>query len=110
MSQGQAEDNRPKRAALVAVISAIFVAIVLVGLGYAAYVNSDINDEIAKPQVEDDLSNLANDKTSLPPLTKPVDGKEIQDKIDDLSDDLKEDKKSGNKLDTDSLSDKQLDL
>lgn len=102
------QEPKPKKTALVAIFSAIFVAFILVGLGYAAYVNSDINEDIAKPEVSDDLSDLANDD-SLPPLTKPVDGKEIQDKIDELSDDL-ESESDSKKLDSDAISDEELGL
>lgn len=104
------EKDKSQRTAIVAIMSAIFVAFVLVGLGYAAYVNSDIKDEIAKPEVEDDLSSLDTDDNDLPPLTKPVDGEEIQDKIDELSDDLKSEKSQDKKLDTNQLSDEKLGL
>lgn len=103
-----AENDGSRKNAIVAIASAIFVAIILVGLGYAAYVNSEISDEIAKPEVPDS-SALQDAESNLPPLTKPVDGKEIQDKLDDLSDEL-EDESNKKQLDSEALSDEELGL
>lgn len=102
-------NEKPKKTALVAVVSAIFVSLILVTLGYIAYANSDISKEITKPEVEDNLAEL-DGQNELPPLTKPVDGKEIQDKIDELSEDIENGKDTQNKLDTQSISDEELGL
>jgi len=108
MNPAEKENDGSKKNAIVAIASAILVAIILVGLGYAAYVNSEISDEIAKPEVPDN-SALQDAEADLPPLTKPVDGEEIQDKLDKLSDEL--DNEANNKqLDSNALSDEELGL
>ncbi|MBP6041525.1 hypothetical protein KA529_00705 [Candidatus Saccharibacteria bacterium] len=99
--------------AVFAIIAALSVALILVGLGYAAFVASNLDSSILKEQSEKDKDQQTASKDStkneLPAADLPVDVSEIDKKIDELDKEFDKNK-SADDFSSDQFSDKALDL
>lgn len=99
--------------AVFAIVAALSVALLLVGLGYAAFIASDLDSSIIKEKStkneEKQTAKKDQSKDELPGIEVPVDVSELDKKIDELD---KEFDKNKNKDDfsSDQFSDKALDL
>lgn len=100
------------KAAIIAIVVSVFVALLLVGLGYVSFITSNIDDSFSDPEVSKDQDLGESDRNQLPSLSEPVDSKEIQEKIDNLSKEFSgdEEDKTDKKLDVNNLSEESLGL
>lgn len=102
------EAQKSKKTAVLAIIIAVIFALLLVGLGYAAYEASDLDGTINKPTTKN--TGSIPDANELPAENQPVNSEEIKQQIDQLSEDFSKSNSESADFSEDELSDESLGL
>ena len=99
--------------AVFAIVAAVSTALILVGMGYAAFVFSGLDSTISKDQKVNKEHSQQEDREQankgLPAIDTPVDVNEINKKIQDLDKEFAKDT-SKDDFNNDAFSDKALNL